>query len=142
MKAIRSRIFAFLMIGVVLTFNTGMGLVEHTCLMNGKKAMATERRAGCCAKKSTAAATGQHESATLQADDCCEVETHYIQVDFVSLQEKFSKLFANLYFIVAEKLVDVFNALLNKSETACSYTNSSPPLAGRTLLANYCTLIV
>lgn len=142
MKAIRSRLFAFLMIGVVLTFNTGMGLVEHTCLMSGKKTMSDEHRKGCCSKKSAQSASAMGEEATLKADNCCEVDTHYIQVDFVSLQEKFSKLFAYLYFIVAEKLVNVFNALLDKSETACSYTNSSPPLAGRTLLAKHCTLLV
>ncbi len=142
MKAIRSRIFAFLMIGVVLTFNTGMGLVEHTCLMSGKKTISDKHRKGCCSKKPVRTPAEQEEEATIKADNCCEVDTHYIQVDFVSLQEKFSKLFANLYFIIAEKLVDVFNALLEKSETACSYTNSSPPLAGRTLLAKHCTLIV
>jgi hypothetical protein len=44
--------------------------------------------------------------------------------------------------MVAGKLVDVFNALASKSDTACSYTNSSPPLAGRTLLARHCILNV
>jgi hypothetical protein len=142
MKAIRSRIFAFLMIGVVLTLSTGMGLVEHTCLMSGKKTASAEHRKGCCAKKSTKAASHAGDEATIKADNCCEVETQYIHVDFVSFQEKFAKLFANLYAMVAEKLVDVFNALVGKSDTACSYTNSSPPLAGRALLTRHCILNV
>jgi hypothetical protein len=142
MKAIRSRIFAFLMIGVVLTLSTGMGLVEHTCLMSGKKATSTEHRKGCCAKKSTKAASHAKDGATVKADNCCEVETQYIHIDFVSFQEKFAKLLANLYVMIAEKLVNVFNALVDKSDTACSYTNSSPPLAGRVLLAKHCILNV
>ncbi len=142
MKAIRSRIFAFLMIGVVLTLSTGMGLVEHTCLMSGKKTAAAEHRKGCCAKKSTKTASRAGDEATVKADNCCEVETQYLHVDFVSFQEKFAKLFAGLYAMVAEKLVHVFNALVSKSDTACSYTNSSPPLAGRTLLARHCILNV
>jgi hypothetical protein len=142
MKAIRSRMFAFLMIGVVLTLSTGMGLVEHTCLMSGKKATSTEHRKGCCAKKTPKAASHAGNEVTVKADNCCEVETQYIHIDFVSFQEKFTKLFANLYAMVAGKLVDVFNALASKSDTACSYTNSSPPLAGRTLLARHCILNV
>jgi hypothetical protein len=142
MKAIRSRMFAFLMIGVVLTLSTGMGLVEHTCLMSGKKATSAEHRKGCCAKKPAKAASHAGNEATVKADNCCEVETQYIHIDFVSFQEKFAKLFANLYAMVAGKLVDVFNALASKSDTACSYTNSSPPLAGRTLLARHCILNV
>jgi hypothetical protein len=142
MKAIRSRIFAFLMIGVVLTLSTGMGLVEHTCLMSGKKASFTEHRKGCCAKKTGKAASRAGNGATVKADNCCEVETQYIHVDFVSFQEKFAKLFAGLYAMVAEKLVHVFNALVEKSDTACSYTDSSPPLAGRTLLTRHCILNV
>ena len=142
MKAIRSRIFAFLMIGVVLTLSTGMGLAEHTCLMSGKKTAATEHRKGCCAKKPAKATSHAGNEATVKADNCCEVETQYIHIDFVSFQEKFAKLFANLYAMVAGKLVDVFNALASKSDTACSYTNSSPPLAGRTLLARHCILNV
>lgn len=141
MKLIRSRIFAFLMIGVVLTLNTGMGFVEHTCFMSGKKSLSAESRKGCCSKKSVQATTTAG-AATIKADDCCEVNTHYIQVDFVSLQEKFSKLFSSLCFFVAEKLVNVFGLLVEKSESACSYTNTSPPVAGRTLLTMHCTLVV
>lgn len=142
MKAIRSRIFAFLMIGVVLTLSTGMGLVEHTCLMSGKKTSSTEHRKGCCAKKVAKAAAQSKDGATVKADNCCEVETQYIHVDFVSFGEKLAKAFAGLYAMIAERLVDVFNALVDKSDTACSYTNSSPPLAGRTLLAKHCILNV
>jgi hypothetical protein len=141
MKAVRSRIFAFLMLGVIITLNTGMGLVEHTCLMSGKKSLSAHSQKSCCSKKSTQAVTSAG-AATVKADNCCEVNTHYIQVDFVSIQEKISKVFSSFCFFVAEKLVNVFNLLIEKSETACSYTNSSPPVAGRTLLTKYCTLVV
>ena len=142
MKAIRSRMFAFLMIGVVLTLSTGMGLVEHTCLMSGKKATSAEHRKGCCAKKTGQSTSKAGNEATVKADNCCEVETQYIHIDFVSFQEKFAKLFASLYAMLAQTLGHVFNALVEKSDTALSYTNSSPPLAGRTLLTRHCILNV
>ena len=142
MKAICSRMFSFLMIGVVLTLSTGMGLVEHTCLMSGKKNTSSEHRQGCCAKKSTKATSQAEGGATIKADNCCEVETQYIRVDFISFQQKFTKLLSHLYVVFAEQLMDVFNALISKSDTACSYTNSSPPLAGRTLLTKHCILVV
>lgn len=140
MKAVCSRIVAFLMIGVVLTLNTGMGLVEHTCFVSGKKSISTDQHQGCCAKKSKAPVS--KPQVTVQKDKCCELNTAYLHIDFVSLSDSVSKFFSHLYFTIADSVVHVFNALVQKSETACSYTNSSPPESGRSLLLKHCTLRV
>src|SRR5436305_11767386 len=97
MKSFILKTLSYLMVGVVFISSTGFGLIEHSCLMGGKKERMMMNEKSCCADKTGALTTHQPEKVPQKKNACCEVVKEYTNVDFsTSLVQVFSKLLVDL----------------------------------------------
>jgi hypothetical protein len=126
-----------IMAGVILLTSTGMGLVEHSCLISGHKSLQFTEKKGCCAKK----ATKQAESKTpiLKKTNCCESNAKFFQVKLASTGERVAKFVNQLFVSFTQKITFITTSWLKQRQKICQYTNTSPPKAGRTLLIHHQT---
>ena len=141
MKAIISKMFCYLLAGLVFISSTGFGLVEHSCLMSGKKKVVMSEGQSCCSAKQPTKAKAlscQSQQSSLEQDACCSEETQHAKVDVsTSLVQVMSDLLASLCVAVISIFSFLFNSLLE------AFTVShSPPRSGRALLIFLHTFLI
>ena len=143
MKAIVRKVFCYLLAGLVFVSSTGFGLVEHSCLMSGKKKVVLSEDSSCCsAKKSTKGLSCQSQSASLEQDECCTEVTQHARVDVsTSLVQAMSDLLASLCIAVISIFSFLFNSII-EAVTASVHVSHSPPRSGRALLIFLHTLLI
>ena len=142
MRLFRSRILAFLMLATALTFSTGMGLVQHTCLMKDETTVSLTKRKSCCAEKKDCLHTTKASQTAVKKPVCCADETLYIQVDFAGFGQKLTHLLGDACTALSQVFYNFVRAFADPGKTAFHYTNSSPPLSGRDRLAAHCTYLI
>ena len=146
MKRAFFKYFNLLMACIVLLSSTGFGLIEHTCLMRGKKvSMAMNRQAqqNCQIHgKSEVSITSQSSAGPIiKKADCCQEEQWYENVEFSSsitqLVAKFIKSMTNLVLTgVATFIGWLLNELFSVDTSLLTTGIDSPPLPyGRSLLS-------
>ncbi|MGA0558037.1 HYC_CC_PP family protein [Larkinella sp. VNQ87] len=146
MKKTFCRYVNLLMACLVLLSSTGFGLIEHTCLMRGKKVSMTINRSekATCAvhqKKSFSVSRQSSIGPVIKRSDCCKEEQRYENVDFSSsltqLVAKFIKSTTDLAGAAAATLVSWLVETLFEVETeSVAFRVDSPPLPyGRSLLS-------
>ena len=139
MRPLLTKITAYLMLSVVFTVSTGMGFVEHTCLMKDQRTVAFEKKKGCCANKNTCDHKKAQSRQTVSKQPCCEDKTVYVHVDFEAFGQKAKYVFATLAATLVQRLVAFVQSLANSDETALQSGDSSPPVSGRDLLVRKST---
>ncbi|MFD1143117.1 hypothetical protein ACFQ4C_18465 [Larkinella insperata] len=146
MKNTLFRYVNLLMACIVLLSSTGIGLIEHTCQMRGKKvslAIQPETKAGCPvhSKKTFAVSKSASIGPVVKRTDCCKEEQRYENVDFSSsitqLVAKFLQSIAEVAGMGAVALVSwLIHDLLPAETDAAAIRIDSPPLPyGRDLLS-------
>lgn len=143
MKAIIHKMFCYLLAGLVFISSTGFGLVEHSCLMSGKKKIVMSEGPSCCsAKKSTKDRSCQSRQTSLEEDACCTEATQHARVDVsTSLVQVMSNLLVSLCVAVISLFSFLFNSLV-EALTASAQVSHSPPLSGRALLIFLHTFLI
>lgn len=141
MKRILHQTLCLLMACIVLITSTGFGLVEHSCMMRGKKVtLAVVAEAshcqGCPDQKQTMTAN----KPVVKKTACCQDDQRYENVSFTSsisqLLAKFVKSVTDLALSGLQQFFDWLLQVLLPSESIALAADSSPPLrSGRTLLA-------
>jgi hypothetical protein len=139
MRPILTKITVYLMLAVVFTVSTGMGFVEHTCLMKDQRTVALEKRKGCCADKKACDHKQAQDQQTVSKKPCCEDRTVYVHVDFEAFGQKVKYVFATLAATLVQHFVAFVQSFANTDEAAFQSGNSSPPLSGRDLLVRKST---
>jgi hypothetical protein len=140
------QLFNILMACIVLLSSTGFGLIEHTCLMRGKKvsmAMNHDARQSCRihGEKAVSLPNQSHQAPVIKRTDCCKEEQRYENVDFSSsitqLVAKFIKSLANTTLVGAAAFVSwLLDNLITVDTTSALTVIESPPLHyGRSLLS-------
>ncbi|GAB3898290.1 hypothetical protein GCM10028803_17500 [Larkinella knui] len=146
MKRPLFQLFNLLMACIVLLSSTGFGLIEHTCLMRGKKvSMAINRDAqqSCPihSKKASASSHTLTQTPVIKRTDCCKEQQRYENVDFSSsitqLVAKFIKSLADVAIGGIAALVSWLLTPLIAADTTSHLAGlESPPLHyGRSLLS-------
>lgn len=128
------------MLAVVFTVSTGMGFVEHSCQMKGEKAISFSKTKSCCDSKKACHKATPEEQTNIKKSPCCQDKTVYVHIDFANYAQKINKFVNNTLATLVHNLVTVVKSFLHKEETACHYTNTSPPQTGRDTLTKKCTL--
>ena len=142
MRLFRSRILAFLMLATALTFSTGMGLVQHTCLMKDETTVSLTEKKGCCTEKKDCPHNTKASQTAVKKPVCCADETLYIQVDFAGFGQNLTHLLGDACTALSQVFYNFVRAFADPGKTAFHYTNSSPPLSGRDRLAAHCTYLI
>ncbi|GAB2791158.1 hypothetical protein GCM10027275_40130 [Rhabdobacter roseus] len=128
---------------VVLLTSTGVGLVEHHCMMRGKSTQFVTIGKGdsCkhCVSKSQVAASASQQP-TLQKAACCKDDQSYQKVDVVSsfsqLLAKLLKAFAEAVFAAVKAVVlTLVGWLLPASGSSSVAVSFSSLLHGRSMLS-------
>ncbi|RRB02728.1 hypothetical protein [Larkinella rosea] len=147
MKCTFFKYFNLLMACIVLLSSTGFGLIEHTCLMRGKKVSMVinqnDKKPACPvhSKKGFSVSHQVHSGPTVQRTDCCKEQQRYENVDFSSsitqLVAKFIKSIADTALAGVATLItwllhDLFPA---DSDSSVAVLDSPPLLYGRSLLS-------
>ncbi len=134
MKTFILKTLSYLMVGVVFMSSTGFGLVEHSCLMSGKKERMLMSEKSCCSQKTVLLASHHAKKTAQKKSECCQVEKEYSNVDLsTSFVQVFSKLLVDLSVTVLHVFSCLFNLLVEAFRSSIQIT-SSPPLSGRELL--------
>ncbi len=141
MRAFRSKLLAFFLLAVVVTFNTGMGFVEHSCLAEDEITISLQKKS-CCSNKKSCIHPIQTPQTTLKKAACCEDKTIYVHVDFTGYAQKIGKFFTGAYVTTIQYVTHFIESFLRRAKIVFHYTNSSPPLSGRDILTQNCTLLV
>lgn len=111
----------------ILLSSVGIGLSEKLCRMAGFGAMAAPASSECCLSTDTS------------DSDCCEEHVSYEKLEPVST---IKHLQVPVFFLtVAKPLLPQQPVTLLAAEVL-TYSDNSPPLAGRKLLQRYQVLIV
>lgn len=111
----------------ILLGSVGIAFSEQLCQMTGlKPSAATEQTVGCC--KSS-------DSGTAGEDDCCDVQVSFEKLDPVSSLKGFH-LEAPAFFSSPWKplLLPEWALAATTEKRILTYSDSSPPLYGRSLL--------
>ena len=146
MKHTLFRYFNLLMACIVLLSSTGIGLIEHTCKMRGKKvsmAIPRETKPGCPvhSKKTFSVSKSASIGPVVKRTDCCKEEQRYENVDFSSsitqLVAKFLKSIADTAEVGMVAVISwLFSDLLPAETGAAAIRVDAPPLPyGRDLLS-------
>jgi hypothetical protein len=149
MKRTLFQLFNLLMTCIVLLSSTGFGLIEHTCLMRGKKVSlamnpSANDNQSCPIHRQKAVSPSDHQSyqtPVLKRTDCCQNEQRYENVDFSSsitqLVAKFIKSTTDALLTGVSGLVSwLFTSLVVADTTSTVAVFDSPPLQyGRSLLS-------
>ncbi|MES2734274.1 MAG: hypothetical protein V4714_21180 [Bacteroidota bacterium] len=142
MKSLIHTMFCYLLAGIVFVSSTGLGLVEHSCLMNGKKEMSMTSGKSCCSGKNVVCTAASAAKTTFQAEKCCKVETSYAHVDFSSsLVQVVSSLLASVCVAVLSTFSFLFNAFVESFTTSVNIS-LPPPLSGREWLILLQTFLI
>lgn len=144
MKQTVFKYFNLLMACIVLLSSTGFGLIEHTCLIRGKRvsmAIAQEAKPSCPVHSKKFSVSSQSTfGPIIKKTDCCKDEQRYENVDFSSsitqLVAKFLQSVSALAGAgVAALLGWLFDDFLPLDPDSASVWVDSPPLPyGRSLL--------
>lgn len=140
MKALFNRILAIFLMGVIFITTTGFGLLEHTCLMNKKKAALLIEQKGCCTKKKTALTST--DGTVIKSAVCCESQVHTIDIDLAPAVEKVANMLEKAFFAILESAVRLFASAQQSAEAVLNSANSSPPLAGRDISIRHHSLLI
>ncbi|GAB3269914.1 hypothetical protein GCM10027347_40230 [Larkinella harenae] len=145
MKHTCFRYFNLLMACLVLLSSTGFGLIEHTCLMRGKKvsmAISRSTNSDCPVHSKKFSVSNQTSiGPVVKRTDCCKEEQRYENVDFSSsitqLVAKFIKVIAD---VAGAGLAALFQWLIDDlipdDTDLVKIAGDSPPLPyGRSLLS-------
>ncbi|RYD94058.1 MAG: hypothetical protein EOP50_10115 [Sphingobacteriales bacterium] len=148
MKRTIFQLFNLLMTCIVLLSSTGFGLIEHTCLMRGKKvSLAMSQSANVnqsCPihrQKAVSPSEQSYQTPILQRTDCCQEEQRYENVDFSSsitqLVAKFIKSMADTVLAGVTALITwLFTSLVIADTASTLAVFDAPPLHyGRSLLS-------
>jgi hypothetical protein len=136
MKTFILKTLSYLMVGVVFMSSTGFGLVEHSCLMSGKKERMLMSEKSCCTQKTVTLASHHPKKTAQKKSECCQVEKEYSNVDFstsTSIVQVFSKLLVDLSVAVLHVFSFLFNLLVEAFQSTVQMA-FPPPLSGRELL--------
>ncbi len=129
---------------IVLVSSTGFGLVEHSCMIRGKKLYlaAQEKKSGCpSCRKAHARADGKSNAVTIQKKDCCQEQTQFRNIDVAS---SFSQLVAKLLKSLTDLAVQGISLAVQwlvgllfplKDELVRLFSSPPTSLSGRDLLA-------
>jgi len=142
MRLFRSKIIAFLLLLVIPVAGNGMGLVEHSCLMNDSTTLSFEKKKGCCerkAKKDCHQTTSTQQSAKWQKTPCCQDQTLVVHIDFAGFSQKLTTFLADLSTTISQTFVTLVRSFVLQKEATLQHSNSSPPLSGRDILTRHCT---
>jgi hypothetical protein len=128
------------MAAVVLLSSTGIGLVEHTCPVRGKRVFSvySTEQAGC--RVCHLHQQNHREAAAVDRTSCCQTDTTYQHVETGSglnqLVAKFVKSLVTLPLAsMGATLSGLFGGLAGYVDTDTTFTYAAPPLlAGRMLL--------
>ena len=143
MKRVLHRWFCLLMACIVLVASTGFGLVEHSCMVRGKKLyLAAQKDSGCasCHRIHRAAASAATQD-TVKRTDCCQNKAEFRNISVTaSLSQLVAKLLKSVSDLALEGLsvaVRWLVGLLLPQNESVALSLESPPtsLAGRSLLA-------
>lgn len=146
MKHTVFRYVNLLMACIVLLSSTGIGLIEHTCQMRGKKvsvALPRETKSGCSvhSKKTFAVSKNASIGPVIKRTDCCKEEQRYENVDFSSsITQLVAKFLKSIADTAQAGLVTVISWLLQEllptDPDSAAIRVAAPPLpSGRDLLA-------
>ncbi|GAB3335504.1 hypothetical protein GCM10027299_44550 [Larkinella ripae] len=133
-----------LMACIVLLSSTGFSLIEHTCLMRGKKvtlALNRETQSTCPVHSKKFSVSNQTSlGPVVKRTDCCKEEQRYENVDFSSsITQLVAKFIKSVADVAGTGVAAVLGWLLNDlfpvtPESATIRADSPPLLSGRSLL--------
>ncbi|GAB3919255.1 HYC_CC_PP family protein [Larkinella terrae] len=147
MKRAAFKYFNLLMACLVLLSSTGFGLIEHTCLMRGKRvsmAINHDDKKPACAvhsKKTFSVSHQGYPGTTIKKTNCCKEEQRYENVDFSSsitqLVAKFIKSVADTALAGMATLITwlLYDLLPADRESSAAVIDSPPLPYGRSLLS-------
>jgi hypothetical protein len=140
MKAMFRQVLAVFLMGVIFITTTGFGLLEHSCLMNGKKSASVLEKHSCCPKnKNTAAGT---EGTIIKPAACCESQAHIANIDLAPVVEKVATFLEKTFFTVLETAIRMFVSVRQTAEAVLNCSDSSPPLAGKDISIRHHSLLI
>jgi hypothetical protein len=131
---------AMFLIGVIFITTTGFGLLEHSCLMSGKKSASVMQKKSCCSKKTNS--SDSSGGTILTSAVCCESQAHAANIDLAPVVEKVATALEKAFFTVLETVVRLFTSALQSAEAVLNSSDSSPPLAGRDISIRYHSLLI
>ena len=146
MKRALLQLMCLLMASVVLITSTGFGLIEHSCIVRGKKVSLVlgqvKHRKGCSMRSERLASSSplDPKMPVIKKADCCQEDQRYENVSFTS---SISQLVAKFIKATADFALDsvavVFNWLLNgllptEGEPSIASVSSPTLHSGRDLL--------
>jgi len=146
MKRALLQFMCLLMASIVLITSTGFGLIEHSCMVRGKKVSLVlnqqKHREGCSMRSERSAPFVQLDSKTpvIKKADCCQEDQRYENVSFTSsisqLVAKFIKATADFTLVSVAFVFDWLLTRLLPTEDGPSLASFSSPLLhyGRSLL--------
>jgi hypothetical protein len=122
-KTLRSY-FIFLMAVVVLTANTGFGVIEHHCMMRGKSlhlaALQKEGAKGCQQDQTKHPIS---EKTSFQKQDCCDDQQSYENVEVAS---SIMQWVAKFLQVISDAFIGAFIAVFQAlSELLFPHSDSS-----------------
>ena len=126
--------FTVLLTLSILLSSFGAAFSEQLCLMSGmRKAEVLKQEAGCCEEPSS-----QSEA----EDGCCTVKVSFEKLEPVSNLKAFALEAPALLAVLLRPLVFPALSAVATDRRILTYTDSSPPLYGRSLLHRIHILIV
>jgi hypothetical protein len=140
MKAMFRKGMAMMLIGVIFITTTGFGLLEHACLMSGKKSASLTEKKSCCTKKTNTATNT--DGTIIKSAVCCESQAHIANFDLAPAVEKVANLLEKAFFTVLETAVRLFTSALQSAEAVLNSSDSSPPLAGKDISIRHHSLLI
>ncbi len=139
MKAMFRQMLAIFLIGVIFITTTGFGLLEHSCLMSGKKSASVFEKQSCCSKKKSSSAI---DGTVIKSSVCCESQAHVANVDLAPVVEKVATFLEKTFFTVLETAIRMFVSVWQTAEAVLNSSDSSPPLAGKDISIRHHSLLI
>jgi hypothetical protein len=140
MKAMFRQLLAIFLMGVIFITTTGFGLLEHSCLMNGKKSASVLEKHACCPKKNNA--SDGTDTSVIKPAVCCESQANIANVDLAPVVAKVANFLEKTFFTVLETVVRMFVSAMQTAEAVLNSSDSSPPLAGKDISIRHHSLLI
>ncbi|GAA4301374.1 HYC_CC_PP family protein [Nibribacter koreensis] len=122
----------------VLTGSVGIAATQRFCAMMGMEISPAKaekmEEMGCCQKKAQANKSCEAAAAQVEKEDCCTASITYHKLDNLALKLSDKVVFYTLLPALTSSYIVPPTFVLVASSSWPSFTDASPPLAGRDLL--------
>lgn len=122
----------------VLTGSVGIAATQRFCAMMGMEISPDKadkpEETGCCKKEAAPKKSCQEAASQVAKEDCCSTSTTYHKLDNLTVKLTDKVVFYSIQPALVSSFLVPPTVALEASSSWPSFTDTSPPLAGRDLL--------